>query len=435
MTALVIIGLFAFAGVCVWVMVSMLNRFPMVGLYLMGGFVIIAWDLPDSPALVSAFGVQVKFEDAICLALMASALSSVRVLGVNISRLWWAFAIFLLAVSLSLGFGILANGLQAVNEARATLWLVIGVTWVLSRDWSAHFPSIRRFFLHIGLALTAVAALHLAIYGWGGADSFVTTATGVLQTGRPLVSGQAAVLLCCGLAMILTGGALRVVELLTGFGFIAVAILCMHRSVWVAAFAGLLVAAMSLRGRALIATIYVAFYSAVILACAITSGVLSALGEIVGHALSSDGTLNAREGSWSELIDQSIQGGIGRIFFGASFGAGWGRVVDGAFVDFNPHNWYVVLYLRVGLLGLAAAVFILAIAAFRLFGRSSAMLAVLLAIGAYAWFYHLPWYTTPWLGVCLYVAYGSAAVSAGSWLNISKDSLSRMVLGKNTLKA
>ncbi|WP_295835776.1 hypothetical protein [uncultured Microbacterium sp.] len=399
------VGALAFGGVCVWALVALIQRWQMIGLYFIAAFAVIAWELPDSPSLVSIAGVQIKPEDFISITLLASALTSIRQMSRNLVRVGPFLGLFVLCLAISLASGLMHYGTQAFNEARSTIWLVAAVAWVLSRDWSQSSASLPRLFLHCGSLLCAVAVIHVVVYGWGGADSFVTAATGVLQTGRPLVSGQALVLLCCGLSLILTSGAIRVPDLLVGYVFVAVSILCMHRSIWVAAALGLLVVAVSLRGRALASTVLLAFYSGVVLMCLLASGALAAFGVTVSHALSSDGTLNAREGSWTELIDQSIQQGPQTVIFGASFGAGWGRVVNGLFIDFNPHNWYVVLYLRIGLVGLLLAAGIIGYAFIRVLRVSRVSLAVLTAICAYAWFYHLPWYIAPWLGLVLYSAH------------------------------
>lgn len=405
MTAVILLGALAFSIVCVWAMVALLHRWHVVGLALIAIFALIAWELPDSPSLVSVAGLQVKPEDFICVALLASAATSARVLGRNVRRCWPLLVFFVVCVGLSLGAGLVQSGAQAFNEARSTIWLMIALAWILSRDWTGSFHLVRYVFLASGLLLSVLAVAHTLIYGWGGADSFVTTTTGILQTGRPLVSGQALILLCCGLFLVLAAGVPRVRDLLIGYFFIIVSVLCMHRSVWVAVLTGVVIMAISLRGKALAVTVFIAFYLGVAILCVLAYGGFSDLGDTIEHALSSDGTLNAREGSWTELIDQSIQSGPGTVLFGASFGAGWGRVVKGVFVDFNPHNWYVVLYLRLGLIGLAAALAILSYAVMRLISRSRAFLSIMLAICAYAWFYHLAWFVAPWLGLALYLAF------------------------------
>lgn len=405
MIFLIAVGALAFGGVCVWALVALIQRWQIVGLYLIAAFAVIAWELPDSPSLISVAGVQIKPEDFISIVLLVSALTSLRQMSKNLMRVGPFLGLFAFCLTISLASGLVHHGTQAFNEARSTIWLVTAAAWALSRDWSQSSASLRRFLLHSGFVLCAFAVIHVIVYGWGGADSFVTAATGVLQTGRPLVSGQALVLLCCGLSLILTSGATRVSDLLVGYVFVAISILCMHRSIWVAAVIGLLVVAVSLRGRALASTVFLVFYAGVALTCLIAFGVLAAFGDSVSHALSSDGTLNAREGSWTELIDQSIQRGPQTVIFGASFGAGWGRVVNGIFIDFNPHNWYVVLYLRIGLVGLLLVAGIIAYTFIRVLRVSRASLAVLMAICAYAWFYHLPWYIAPWLGLVLYSAH------------------------------
>lgn len=71
-------------------------------------------------------------------------------------------------------------------------------------------------------------------------------------------------------------------------------------------------------------------------------------------------------------------------------------------VTYAPHNWYITLYLRMGVLGLAAVALTMLTAAVRLRrqGRIEA-LACLAALATFAVPYSLTWQVAPFLAIAL----------------------------------
>ncbi|MFZ2014376.1 MAG: hypothetical protein WAV00_11180, partial [Nocardioides sp.] len=73
------------------------------------------------------------------------------------------------------------------------------------------------------------------------------------------------------------------------------------------------------------------------------------------YAVHSRGTLIDRELAWHTLVSQQNRMGGTTILTGQPFGTGWARREPGGTVEiFAPHNYYVSLYLRIGLIGAVA---------------------------------------------------------------------------------
>lgn len=72
------------------------------------------------------------------------------------------------------------------------------------------------------------------------------------------------------------------------------------------------------------------------------------------------------------------------------------RVDDGVYIEWAPHNWYVSVYLRLGLFGLIVFAALLIIVLVRLLripetGPAAAFVFIL----TYCWAYSLTWYAAP----------------------------------------
>lgn len=393
-----IAGSFCFVGL----LAALVRRYPGAGFACVGAFVLVAWEYPDTPALVSLAGVQVKPEDGLCAVLATATILSSRSLFQAVGKRWLLITLVCVAVGLSIVSGLAVWGGAAYNDARGTVWLFVAVAWTLTLGPRKRAASIDSAIRWIGFGLILVFIWNAMRYGLGTADSFVMTGETTSQTGRPLVSGQAAFLALAGLWVLMRHSVPRWGGMLTGFLFLMVAIAAMHRSVWVACALGMVVWLLTLRGIPLARTVVLSFYLLVGALLAWNSGVLDPVTASVRHALESDGTLNARSDAWTTLVAESIEKGPVVVLFGSPFGSGWERVIDGVLYSFNPHNWYVVLYLRLGIVGLALIVVLIAVAGRSLIlARRSEALAVLIALLTYAWFYHLPWYLGLLLGATM----------------------------------
>ncbi len=176
------------------------------------------------------------------------------------------------------------------------------------------------------------------------------------------------------------------------------AVASQHRSVWVAAAAGV-VAVMMLSYRWSGA----ARAWALAAAGALTFGALAAWGVFGGllenllSAATDSRSLDARSTSWTQLIAQSVDDGVFTVTFGQPSGSGYVRIEPNGLIQrYSPHNWYVTLFLRVGIVGLCAwlATLLRGLIICRRQGSGALFTAVSMAV--YGWFYSVPWQVAPW---------------------------------------
>ncbi|WP_354298612.1 O-antigen ligase family protein [Pseudarthrobacter sp. PvP022] len=192
-----------------------------------------------------------------------------------------------------------------------------------------------------------------------------------------------------------------------GIAFVVLAVMSQHRSVWVAVAIGILLVIFRLRGVALARASFGTFYASVLILGLYIFGALDGLISNFTYAVESTGTYNARLDTWTSLIDESVLRGPFSVIFGEPFGFGYARESGGRIVTFAPHNWYVSIYLRLGLVGLAAFVIVLLSTVGRHMKTRAgvAPTAILLSIAVYAWSYSLPWYLAPLFGWCMALAW------------------------------
>lgn len=409
-------GLFALvqlAGVAaiLFLALAAVRRWPMLILWLVAAVAVVAWEIPNLPALGSFGGLEIKTEDAIFVVVALDVLSRPQRF-VAITRSYAALVVFLaVCLGASLVAGFLAFGPGAFNEARNYFWGVALVAWMLNINWSAleMQQRLRRWATVVGWVLVAVFVYHAARYGMGTADSFVEFGVGQSQTGRPLVAQQAMLLACVGFMMFWRTEHFER-RVFAGLAFIMVAALCQHRSVWLAIALGALMVLPKIRGRALANTVFWGAYACIVLACFFLIGTFDVLLEQLSYAVTSAGTYNEREASWQLLIARAIEKGPAVVTFGEPFGAGYDRVVNGVFVTYSPHNWFVMIFLRLGLAGFLAYMTLMAVLVLpKLLRAKSAAGAAFVAILAFSWTYSMPWTLSPIIGWCIYQAWRNSA--------------------------
>jgi hypothetical protein len=117
-------------------------------------------------------------------------------------------------------------------------------------------------------------------------------------------------------------------------------------------------------------------------AAAITATALPAdrLTTDLAESASNDSTWQWRVTGWVQLIDRLH--GVGDWLLGLPFGSGYDRLMGGVVTDVHPHNFYVLMLLRVGLLGLVLLL-VIVLASLRACGRTTSvgLLMWLLAAG------------------------------------------------------
>lgn len=258
----------------------------------------------------------------------------------------------------------------------------------------------------IGWILIVIAAYHIATRGVGSADVQIQQGD-LLVTDRPLVAGQALVLAAAALYQTFRRRGVSAVV------FFVVVLVCQHRSVWAATAVAVVLAFMVSRSKIRSRIVPLIVGLPLIFFVADALGVLGGLPAKLAYSLSSTGTINDRQDAWRTLVDQQNAMGSYSMLFGQPYGTGWERLNSaGDIVTYAPHNWYVQLYLRLGLIALAAVITIFVISLYSSTRSRDALgVAWLALIIVYAVPYHLSWYLAPVFAVALVPRRGDLADS------------------------
>jgi O-antigen ligase len=317
---------------------------------------------------------------------------------------------------------------SVASEARAWIYLAAAFLWTVVglRQGRLDKPDVVKSIMAIAGVLSGAALLHLYLHGIGRPDDLLVLGSET-RTSRVLVSGQA----------IFLGGAAvlgfsegqrsgRASFTYASLIFLTVVAIAQHRSVWVAVVAGLLVYALfsSPRSRRrIVATLATVSGLALLVAMLMGFDLIA----YVSAQLSNRNTYNDRTRGWSSLIEASLDHGWWSVLMGQPTGTGWVRVEkDGSLASYQPHNWYVTVYLRVGLLGLAVLLVGLAILLAQLARhRQSVALSAVVMVGVYCWAYGLTWYLGPLLALC--VADLENVLNRASGPNVREDSSNEAV--------
>lgn len=397
-------ALAAFIGV-----VAMVRRWPMMPLYAVTVFAAIVWDFPTRPALANIGGSSIYFEDVLILVVLAAtAYGPQRFLRVVKSyNVLVIVALLLIAISFAVGIG--TFGLNtAANEFRSFFY-TFGITvWALNQDWTGA-EAARKFKTWAtitGICLTGVGLLHITLYGLGRADSFVISQiSGDEMTGRPLTSDQAVLLVLVACILLKGATTSRKRDTILAVLFVGVSIIAQQRSAWLALAVAIVPVIFRLRGTAATRTIIATFWLALVGGMVLLSGVANDAIQRILYSLQAGGTYAGRVDAWTALVDQSVAQDGFSVFFGEPFGYGYTRLdsAHNTFVSYAPHNWYISVFLRMGVIGLAIYAYVL----FRTFWRLMASrgllaeTAALVAIAVYTWNYSLSWQLAPVLAWAL----------------------------------
>lgn len=382
-----------------------MKRWPVIAAISIAANVIVAWEMPYPPALANVGGASVYFLDIFAVAALTIAVASLSSLARNLRAAFWPWIGVGVLLILSLVEGLFQNSFgTTVNEFRSYLYPYAGMTWAMSLTWKGALTKslVQRFSMILGWSLTIVAGYHFALHGLGSTSEFVDAGSGLEQTTRPLVSGQALMLLLCGMLCLWSWRQLRRNSLLvSALTFLFTVIISQQRTVWAVGIASLILVFLAARASTKVAATVFALATAWVLAVVIATQSIPQTLTQLSSAAEDSGTYDARVRSWTNLIEQSVLKGPSTVIFGQPMGTGFGRFEGaGRWVEFAPHNWYVTLYLRVGIIGLGLFLLFLALVFVALLRRRSNMgaLSVTCALIVYGWSYSWPWYVCVFLG-------------------------------------
>lgn len=418
----------------VWfaLLVGLVRRYPPAGIGLAALIVLPLWEVPHPPPLITPAGLAVSPIDVITLILFVVGLLEFTQLKANLQG-WlvpWLFLGLLIGISLLRGTAAFGLG-AATNEARGILWFYFAMTWALATRPDR--LRLHKCSLVLGWALALVALYHAVRYGIGGPSTRVSFGDAGYRAGRVLISSQAvALLLCTGTVMFMrTSGSGKGRRRFAGSSlvFFGVVLISQHRSVWIAGILSMTAVLISAKeGRASSRAFVLLSVGA---SLAFVTWTLRS--SVVDSALNSD-TLDWRADSWQALISNAIARGPLTVLVGEPFGSGFlRRTIGGGMTGVQAHNWYVELFLRLGIVGLMLIVWMLVSTVLKLRARSSEWVFVPVAVGVYASAYAVDWFLAPWLAAAVVVSLRSGGVSPEASAPIQSELPSAGRVGASTV--
>lgn len=382
--------------------VMLLRRRIQLNLAIIGSMIVLLAEFPSSFNIASVGGMSIAFMDVYSVALLVIfALHFSSASHSSAFRIFFVFAILL-------GIAIVAGGVKyglapAFNESRQFLWMVSCVLWSTTINWRSAMMQRRLLWLLVllGWFLVAIAVIRMINFGLSAYGDDLINAAGEAVDGRILISGQALMLLFSLMAALALSRAPGVSKLWipSACVFVVVLVLSQQRTVWAVAMAAATIALLVDRRRKIKEFIQFGFFSLVI-------GILWAVGSfdavlpLLADALQDRRTYDGRNDGWMALMAQAVSSGPVVVLFGEPFGFGYARVEVGRLVLYSPHNWYLTIFLRLGLVGLVLYCTAVAVCLVRLLRNSAShfLVVVVAALCVYSWTYSTPWYAAVLLG-------------------------------------
>ena len=318
--------------------------------------------------LAMRFGLVLYIPDLISAVLVLALVYRVAFLGKGrqIPLAWWLLGVVQAGLFV---WGLVKYGTGSGVDYRQHFYVWVGgayfATFENSIDLSTRWL---RLFIPVAVALSGIAA-----YRWArGAldwqfqrelDSLVTTGIDyrVIWSNPTLIIAMA-MLICVHLATT----ARRVPGYwVLAMMFASVVVVLQHRSVWISAMGGLLTFVYVGRYQRVahfprLSAILVCLAAALVLTVAGLKGPSESITAQALRAVSSSGTFAGRVSGWRSLLTDWLSSRSPITYaVGKPFGSGYTRYSEkGTAVSYQPHNYYVHLLYRGGLVGLACFLWI-----------------------------------------------------------------------------
>lgn len=328
----------------------------------LGLFGLETW-LVSLPAL--RIGLNIYPQDLVFVGL--AAVGGIRMLiGTNPRPAAFAWFFFGVMLVVSFVLGVFKYHTEAGVDLRPTFYFWATALYIGSfRIGITEANRIMKMSLVVG-----VVVLLIVFYRWVSdalhLGSVVYNQIGAGKPLRVLMAGQAYFLAALTIMLAWSASTGRISKWASWLflPFALAVLLLQHRSVWVATLVGLGVLYLGeprLRGRFMRISVIGGAVGAILLTPLIAIGVMdpifTALDESVKETMLSRGsTLTWRMDSNRELLTKWANGGIQEYLIGNPFGSGYERFLAdlGHVTNYSPHNFYLQMLLRVGLVGLMA---------------------------------------------------------------------------------
>ncbi|MFG2824441.1 O-antigen ligase family protein [Kitasatospora sp. NPDC048365] len=331
-------------------------RFPTVGIAaLVGGQawqVALRGQVPVVDAGITLYPLDVL---TVCAALAAAVSLVRRPVRPHLGHA--ALVLLALLVFASLVRGVSGYGVQpAGNEARVYFLHVLGAAGYAAtvRPDVDLDRTLHRVWTVLACFYGVVAILWWSRVGIGSNSDYVLIA-GQRVNSRPVDAASAFVIAQAAVMLLCRRHRTRVTGWLVG-PLLLLVVLLQHRTVWLAAL--VMIAGWLLfrpgHGSRKAAGIGAAVLLAATAALAGSFAPDAGLTRSLASSATNEDTMAWRVASWRLLVDRPQ--GLHDWLFGLPFGSGFTRLLYGRVVEEQPHNYYLHLLLRVGLVGLIAAV-------------------------------------------------------------------------------
>ena len=357
MTSVILgLGLLVVAGLGVGALEVVLRRADIAATLVLASVVVQAYFVDSVPAIVLPGGVQVYVTDvALSLVVGAALLRLLRQRRFGRYERWLLLLSVLLLVSLLRG--VAEFGLQqSVNDFRHFLFFVgIAIYFATFRPAVGLYDRIGRIWLVVSIPMMVLVGVRwLAVFA--GIDLGVPAEKFGADAAIRVIDGPFAFFLAG--AFVLTIPAWLRAGQERWIRWISVPLLLMvmllnRRTVWLAMVIG--VAVLMLRDRRLGRRALLLVTIGAVAAAAAFAW-LGGLQQGSEPAVQSDsGNLAWRVEGWSVLVDAWSRNSTDWAV-GQPVGSSLARVIEGSKVDAHPHNFYIEMMIRTGLVGLVALI-------------------------------------------------------------------------------
>lgn len=317
--------------------------------------------------LASVAGANLYLADAVFAAIAFATLLQLFQRRGSLEPYTGPIILLAAAIALSVVRGLEIYGLQqVVNESRSFFYFLAGIGFalVVIRQRLSSIEMIS-FVAVLSFAASAEAILRVSFRGIGTSQGMILS-TGEYVDARA-VDAATALLIAQGLWLLPAlgrGTSSRWTSRAAPLIAVLVVVL-QQRTVWVATAVGLFASLVSSSRarRMLLAHVHLLVgLIGLVGVVAAAGGFRGTVNDIVASsqgAVAQRSTLSGRIDGWQILLaDPRLQGPTGRLF-GLPSGSGYVREVGGQIINYQPHNFYVQLALRGGILAVLALLLLL----------------------------------------------------------------------------